>query len=111
MLIAMLTVFLLGGGLMGGSMLSPADVDLIGERVELVINDPARSAEAMLVLDQLNTEVENFNQNFIDSGDTLRDRSRLPENHAHARGAQHRMVRLAKSQHQAARPAQGGNHY
>lgn len=73
MLIAMLTVFLLGGGLMGGSMLSPADVDLIGERVEQMVGDPARSAEATQVLDELKTEIEAFDKVFIDSGDTLRD--------------------------------------
>ncbi len=73
MLIALLTVFLLGGGLVGGSMLTPADVDLIGDRVELEIDDPARAATATQVLDELKTEVEAFNEAFIDSGDTLRD--------------------------------------
>lgn len=73
MLIAMLTVFLLGGGLLGGSMITPDDVELIGERVELAVEDPARSATAIQVIDELETEVENFNQIFIDSGESLRD--------------------------------------
>ena len=73
MLIAMLTVFLLGGGLLGGSMITPQDVELIGERVELVIEDPARVAEAEQLLDELRTEVEDYNDIFIESGDSLHD--------------------------------------
>lgn len=73
MLIAMLTVFLLGGGLLGGSMVTPEEVDLIGERVELAVDDPARAATATQVLDELKTEVEAFDEIFIDSGNTLRD--------------------------------------
>jgi len=73
MLIAMLTVFLLGGGMLGGSMVTTHEVDLIGERVELVVDDPARAATAEQVLDELKIEVKDFNKIFIDSGDTLRD--------------------------------------
>lgn len=73
MLIAMLTLFLLGGGLLGGSMITPNDVDLIGERVELVVEDPTREAAAKQVLDELETEVEDFNKLFIGSGESLRD--------------------------------------
>ena len=73
MLVAMLTVFLLGGGLMGGAMVTPGEVDLIGERVELAVDDLARAATAKQVLDELKTEVENFDEIFIDSGDSLRD--------------------------------------
>jgi hypothetical protein len=73
MLIAMLTVFLLGGGLLGGSMITPADVDLIDERVELYVENPESVGKAQLVLDELKTEVEAFDQIFIDSGDSLRD--------------------------------------
>jgi hypothetical protein len=73
MLIAMLTVFLLGGGLLGGAMVTPADVDLIVERVELLIENPESAAKAELVLDELKTEVEAFDQIFIDSGEGLRD--------------------------------------
>ncbi len=73
MLIAMLTMFLLGGDLLGGSVLTPADFDLISERILLQVNDTARAATATQVLDELKTEVEGFNQIFIDSGDTLRD--------------------------------------
>jgi hypothetical protein len=73
MLIAMLTVFLLGSGLLGGSMVTPADIDLIGERVELLVENTESAAKAHLVLDELRTEVEEFDQIFIDSGDSLRD--------------------------------------
>ncbi len=73
MLITMLAMYLFGGGLLGGSMLTPADVDQIGERMELVLNDPAGLEASMLVLDELKTEVENFNEVFLNSGDTLRD--------------------------------------
>ena len=73
MLIAMLTVFLLGGGLLGGSMLTPTDVDLISERISLLVDEPARAATAQQVLDELKIEVEAFDKVFIDSGDTLRD--------------------------------------
>ena len=73
MLIAMLTAFLLGGGLLGGSMVTPADVDLINERVELLVENPERARSAQQVLDELKTEVEGFNQIFFDSGDSLRD--------------------------------------
>lgn len=73
MLIAMLTMFLLGGGLLGGSMVTPEEVDLIGERVELVVADPARAATAEQLLAELKTEIEKFDEIFIDSGDALRD--------------------------------------
>ena len=73
MLIAMLTVFLLGSGPLGGSMLTPEEIDLIGERVELAVDDPVRAATATEVIDELKTEVEAFDEIFIDSGDTLRD--------------------------------------
>ena len=73
MLIAMLVSFLLGGGLLGGSMVTPADVDLIGERVELLVVNSESAAKAQLVLDELRTEVKAFNQIFFDSGDSLRD--------------------------------------
>ena len=73
MLVAMLTVFLLGGGLLGGSMITPNDVELIDERVELVIDDPARVAGAEQILDELRTEVDYFNEIFIKSSDSLHD--------------------------------------
>ena len=73
MLNAMLTVFLLGGGLMGGAMLTPADVDRIGSRLETAVADPDRGAEALLIVGDLKTEVENFDQLFFDSGERLRD--------------------------------------
>lgn len=73
MLAAMLTVFLLGGGLMGGSLLTPAHVERIGERIEAVIPDSARRENLGRILDELETEVERFDQVFFDSSDRLRD--------------------------------------
>jgi len=65
--------FLPGGGMIGESMLSPADVGLIGEQVESVMVNPARTAKATQVLGELTTEIGSFNQAFIYSGDTPRD--------------------------------------
>ncbi|MDH3762551.1 MAG: hypothetical protein OEU50_16335 [Gammaproteobacteria bacterium] len=73
MLIAMLTVFLLGGGLMGGTILNPAEVDAISERVELSVGDPARLSAATALLDELKTDVENFDKVFAQSGEELID--------------------------------------
>ena len=73
MLSAMLMVFLLGSDLLGGSMITPDEVDLINERVELAVDDPARAATATQILDELKTEVEAYDEIFIDSGDALRD--------------------------------------
>jgi hypothetical protein len=73
MLSTMLTVFLLGGGLMGGSILNPAEVEAIGERVEQMVEDPARVAAATQLLDELKSEVENFDEIFVDSGNDLSD--------------------------------------
>ena len=73
MLIAMLVSFLLGGGLLGGSLVTPADVDLIGERVEVLVENPESAKAAQQVLDELKAEVEDFNQTFFDSSDSLRD--------------------------------------
>lgn len=69
----MLVSFLLGSGLLGGSLVTPADVDLIDERVELLVEKPGSVAKAQLVLDELKAEVEEFDQIFIDSADSLRD--------------------------------------
>lgn len=73
MLIAMLTVFLLGGGLMGGTILNPAEVDAISERVELSVGDSARLSTATALLDELKTDVENFDKVFTRSGEELID--------------------------------------
>ena len=73
MLIAMLTVFLLGGGLMGGTLLNPGEVDAIGERIESTLQDPARSAEAGKIIEELKTEIETFDRIFVASGEELED--------------------------------------
>ena len=70
---AILTSLLLGAGLLGGSMTTPNGVDLIGDRVELVVEDSARVARAEKIIDELRIEVEDFNEIFIDSGDSLSD--------------------------------------
>jgi len=68
MLIAMLTVFLLGGGLMGGAQLNPGEVDAIDERIEATLEDPARIVKAGKIVDELKTEIEAFDRIFVDSG-------------------------------------------
>ena len=69
----MLSVFLLGAGLLGGYLITPNHADLISERVEQVLEDSTRVAKANQVLDELSGEVDDFNEVFIDSGDSLRD--------------------------------------
>lgn len=73
MLIAMLTVFLLGGGLMGGTLLNPAAVDALADRVELAVADPARSAQAGEIVAELRTEIEAFDRIFVAAGEDLED--------------------------------------
>ncbi len=73
MLNTMLTVFLLGGGLMGGTILNPVEVEMIAERIELSIDDTARVASATALLDELKTEVKNFDRAFIESGEELKN--------------------------------------
>lgn len=68
----MLTLFLLDGGLLGGSMVIPHEVDLVSEGVKLAVDDPARSATATRILDELKSEVQAFDEIFIDSGNALR---------------------------------------
>ena len=69
--IVMLTVFLLGGGLMGGTLLNLAEVDAIGERIESALQDPARSAGAGGIVAELKTEIENFDRIFVESSEEL----------------------------------------
>lgn len=73
MLIAMLTVFLLGGGLMGGTILNPSEVEAISERVEMTIDDPGRAQAAVEILDELKTEIKDFDRIFVDSGEVVSD--------------------------------------
>lgn len=73
MLIAMLTVFLLGGGLMGGTLLNTDEVDAIGARIEQAVADSERSAQAGEIVAELKTEIENFDRIFVDSGRGLED--------------------------------------
>lgn len=71
MLSSMLTVFLLGGGLMGGTILNPAEVDMLTERVELSVGDPARVRTASALLDELLAEVTNYDKVFVQSGEEI----------------------------------------
>jgi len=73
MLNAMLTVFLLAGGLLGGSMLTPSDVYPIADRLELAIKDPQQLSQAKRILSELETEVDKFERIFVDSGNDLRE--------------------------------------
>jgi len=73
MLIAMLTVFLLGGGLMGGTLLSPDEVDAFGARIESTLEDPARITEAGEIVAELKNEIEAFNLIFVDAGRELEE--------------------------------------
>lgn len=68
----MLTVFLLDGGLLAGSMVIPDEVDLISEGVELAVDDPVHIATATRILDELKSEVQAFDEIFVDSGNALR---------------------------------------
>ena len=52
----MLSVFLLGAGLLGGYLITPNHADLISERVEQVLEDSTRVAKANQVLDELSGE-------------------------------------------------------
>ena len=73
MLIAMLAMFVLGSGLTGGLLLNPAEVAAIGERIELAVEDPARSAQAGEIVDELEAEIEAFDRIFVESGRSLED--------------------------------------
>lgn len=70
---AMLTVFLLGGGLMGGALLTPAAVDRLEADISGTIADPGRRAEAALVVGDLEREVENYNRAFIASANRVQE--------------------------------------
>lgn len=73
MLNAMLTVFLLGGGLLGGAMLTPSDTYPIADRLEAAIKDPQQLSQVKQILSELETEVTKFERIFVDSGNGLRD--------------------------------------
>lgn len=73
MLIAMLTWYLLGGSLTGGALLTPADIDLLEIRVESEIADSARRVQALEILENIETESEEFNRLFFQSGNELNE--------------------------------------
>ena len=73
MLTTMLMLFLLGSGLLGGSLATPAEVETIGEAVEQVVNNSETAVDARRIFDELGKEAEVFDRIFIDSGDKLRD--------------------------------------
>jgi len=70
MLVALLAAYLLGGGGVSGSILTPAVVKDIGKRIEVSVEEPAR-AEAMAVIGDLKGEVKAFGKAFGKSGKEL----------------------------------------
>ena len=78
MLNSMLNTLLIGGGLMGGKPLNPAEVEPISERVEFAIADPARVATARKMLGELTLEIEAYNRIFIEAGQEI---GRIYRNH------------------------------
>ncbi|MCH8106280.1 MAG: hypothetical protein IIC58_12380 [Proteobacteria bacterium] len=71
-MLILLAVYLFGGGV-GASLLTPAAIDEIGERVEVIVTDSARSEAALQTLTELKDEVESFNKLVSKSDEELRD--------------------------------------
>lgn len=71
MLIALLAVFFLGGGGIGGSVLTPAAVKEIGKQIEAEVTDAARVEAAALTLAELKAEIKGFEKIFAKSGKEL----------------------------------------
>jgi hypothetical protein len=79
MIWAFLAWYFFGGGVAGGTMLSPAYVDELSERVAIVVVDPARSETAQQTLKILGKEVKAFDKAFAKSGKQL---SKFYKDHA-----------------------------
>ncbi len=67
----MLSLFLLGGGLMGGSMLVPAEVEALEGRIVSAVADPERAAAAARIVADLAREIEDYNRLFVTSGESF----------------------------------------
>ncbi len=68
-----LDLFLLGGGLMGGTMLEATAVERLEARFPETISDPERSTEAAQVVRDLDREVEDYNRTFVTSATRVRE--------------------------------------
>ena len=71
MIWALLAIYFLGGGGVGGSILTPAAVKQIGKRVEAEVTDAARVEAATQTLAELKAEVKGFEKIFAKSGKEL----------------------------------------
>jgi len=71
-MLVLLAIYLFGGGV-GASLLTPAAIDEIGERVEVIVTDSARSEAALQTLTELIDEVESFNELVSKADEELRD--------------------------------------
>jgi 16S rRNA C1402 N4-methylase RsmH len=71
MIWALLAAYLLGGGGLGGSMLTSASVKQLSERTQEVISEPARAEAAQQTLAELRKEVKAFQKTFSKSGKEL----------------------------------------
>ncbi len=71
MLMALLAAYLLGGGGLGGSILTPAAVKQMSKQVEVTVADPARAEAAAETLAELKVEIKGFDKKFAKSGKEL----------------------------------------
>ena len=62
--------YFFGGGAasIDAGVLTPSAVEALADRVDIVVDDPARAAAAQSTLDDLRTEVIAFDKNFAASG-------------------------------------------
>ena len=71
MLMALLAAYLLGGGGLGGSILSPAAVKQMSMQVEVTVVESARAEVAAETLAELKVEIKGFDKKFAKSGKEL----------------------------------------
>ena len=71
-MLVLLALYLFGGGV-GASLLTPAAIDEIGERVEVIVADSVRSEAALQTLIELKNEVESYNKLVSKADEELRD--------------------------------------
>jgi hypothetical protein len=73
--------YFFGGGAaaIDAGALTPASVEELSDRIEIVVEDPARAEAAQKTLDELKTEVAAFGKKFTASGRAI---SRSYRNHA-----------------------------
>lgn len=71
MLMALLAAYLLGGGGLGGSILTPAAVKQMSKQVEVTVVDPARAEAAAETLAGLKVEIKGFDKKFAKSDKEL----------------------------------------